>query len=64
MLVWLKIGYAVLGAVLICCAAFVALFVPDEKRRETAYRVLKLVLATTTGGVVVLMIKLHVGGFW
>lgn len=62
MWVWLVVGYAVVGAVLICCAGSVALFVADEKHRELAYRVLKLVLATATGGVVVLMIRCAAAG--
>jgi len=61
---WLIIGYAVLVALLIGCAGYVALFVADEKRREMAFRVLKLVWVTATGtsGVLAVALKLHDAG--
>jgi hypothetical protein len=64
MWVWLLGGYAVLMLALIACAGFVALFVADEKRRKTAYDVLRLALTTATGsaGVVAVALKLHEAG--
>ncbi|GAB3167526.1 hypothetical protein GCM10027258_93000 [Amycolatopsis stemonae] len=45
-------------------AALVALFVQDPGRRETAYRVLRLVLGAGlgSGGVVTLAVRLHEAG--
>lgn len=64
LMTWLIIGYAVLVALLISCAGYVALFVGDEKRREMAFRVLKLVWVTATGtsGVLAVALKLHDAG--
>lgn len=64
LMTWLIIGYAVLVALLISCAGYVALFVADEKRREMAFRVLKLVWVTATGtsGVLAIALKLHNAG--
>lgn len=64
LMIWLIIGYAVLVALLISCAGYVALFIADEKRREMAFRVLKLVWVTATGtsGVLGVALKLHDAG--
>lgn len=58
---WFIGGFAALVLVLIGAAAFVALWCPDPKRRQDAYRVLKLILATatSTGGAAALALRLH-----
>jgi hypothetical protein len=67
--VWLASGYAAFSAGLAGYAAHVSLSATDDKVRENAYRVLKLVWGTGTGGGVVgglvtLAVKLHSSGLW
>jgi hypothetical protein len=50
---WFFGGYAVFVAVLISCAVRVALTCEDKERREMAFRVLKLVWGTGTGGTLI-----------
>jgi hypothetical protein len=64
---WLIGGYAGFSALVGGYAAHIALSCPDEKRRADAYRVLKLVWGTGTGGgvlggLVTVAVKLHQGG--
>jgi hypothetical protein len=47
---WVFGGYAIFVAVLIASAVRVALTCEDEGRRDMAYKVLKLVWGTGTGG--------------
>lgn len=58
---WFFICYAVFLAVLIAYAVHIALSCPDAERRKDAYRVLRLIWATVTGGggVIMIAIKLH-----
>jgi hypothetical protein len=59
-------AYAAFVLLLSTMAACVAMFVGDAERRDSAYRVLKLVLTTGTGtgGVVALAVQLYQHGFF
>ncbi|MEV7548264.1 hypothetical protein AB0N89_01405 [Amycolatopsis sp. NPDC089917] len=59
MLPWFFGGFAVFFAVLIGCATHGALFRPDERHRADAFRVLRFVWGTATGGFVALAIQLR-----
>jgi hypothetical protein len=63
-LIWIIGSYAVLALGIIASAAYVAVFVPDHKQRQDACKVLKLMLGaiTGTGGLLVLLVKLHEAG--
>ena len=61
---WLLGLFACAVMLIIVCAAYVALFVKDEKQRRDGYRVLALVFGAVTGGtgLVALLLKLHQTG--
>lgn len=63
-LVVIILAYAAFVLVWSAMAASVAIFVRDAERRESAYRVLKLVLSTGTGtgGVAALAVHLYQSG--
>jgi hypothetical protein len=61
---WFFIGYAVFVAVMAGYAGHVAISCPDRKRRQDAYRVLRLLWAAGTvgSGLIWWLIKLHEAG--
>jgi hypothetical protein len=61
---WLLGLFACAIMLIIVCASYVALFVPDEKQRRDGYRVLALVFSVVTGGtgLAALLLKLHDAG--
>lgn len=61
MIVWLVGFYLALLLILIGMAGFVVLFVAEEGRRRQAFKVLRLLLATSTG-VVAVAVPLYQAG--
>lgn len=47
---WIAICYAVVFVVLLAAAGYVSLFVTNHRRSERAYRVLRVLLASTSAG--------------
>lgn len=59
MLLVVFICYAVFLAWLVASAARKAISCPDAEQRKDAYRVLRLIWATATAGLVAILFKLH-----
>lgn len=61
---WLLALFMGAVIVIILCAAYVALFVANERQRRDGYRVLALVFGAVTGGtgLAALLLKLHQAG--
>jgi hypothetical protein len=61
---WVVVGgYEVFAVVLVSCIARTALS-PDStpKRRETAYKMFRIIWPTTVGGLAAALVKLHANG--
>ncbi|WP_144065789.1 hypothetical protein [Lentzea albidocapillata] len=62
MITWLLGGYAVFVASMAGTACFVALFGDDRTRRDSGFKVLKLVWISVAGAGGVMMLALKLGG--
>jgi hypothetical protein len=64
MMPWFLGSYAIFVAMILGAAVFVALFGKDADHRSAGYRVVKLIWISVSGsgGIVVLMVKLHESG--
>ncbi|MCO1578520.1 hypothetical protein M8C13_22460 [Crossiella sp. SN42] len=63
---WLLGAFTCVLVVIVCCAAYVALYRTDERHRRDGYRVLALCFGLLTGstGVLAVLLTLHESGLF